>query len=114
MSEHSNRKPRRRKAAERPKKLYPDFPLTPHASGAWMKKIWGKIHYFGRWARRENSKLVRFLDVTMNGEAGPGLPAAGTPRRPDGGFVRQFPPHTAEDVAAGLRTPLDVRAEWWG
>jgi integrase len=47
------------KAADRPKKPYPKFPLTPHPCGKWCKKIRGQMHYFGQWATRQNGRLVR-------------------------------------------------------
>ena len=63
-------------APPRPAKPSRDFPLTPHPNGQWVKKVRGKLHYFGRWADDRKGELA----VALWAEQQADLLAGRTPR----------------------------------
>ncbi|MBN2292338.1 MAG: tyrosine-type recombinase/integrase [Pirellulales bacterium] len=69
---NSTQKPPRVK----PLKPRPDFPLFPHATRRWAKKVRGKLIYFGPWEDPDGA-------LALWNEQKDDLLAGRTPRRPD-------------------------------
>jgi integrase len=66
----------------RQKKPYPDFPLFPHATGQWAKKVRGKLHYFGTDPDAALAKWLADKDHLLAGRA--------RPLHPDGVTLREL------------------------
>ena len=60
---HKSTKSRPSGKLSKPPKPYPNFPLFPHATGRWGKKVRQKIHFFGRWGRKSGDTIVPVEDV---------------------------------------------------
>ena len=84
----------------RPSKPRPDFPLFPHASGRWAKKVRGKFCYFGKVADNPSGQaaLAKWLNQKDD------LLAGRTPRvKGDGLTIRDLVDDSSRPKHSGSR-----------
>src|SRR5262245_7579779 len=58
---------------EKPSKPWADYPLFPHATRRWAKKIRGKLHYFRPWSDAHGAldRYLRTKDYLHRGKEPP-------------------------------------------
>jgi integrase len=70
MTRVNSTAPRRARKPRKPEKPHKDFPLFAHANGQWAKKVRGKIHFFGVWAKPDEAinRWVEEKDALLAGK----------------------------------------------
>ena len=85
--------------AGKPQKPRPDFPLFPHATKRWAKKIRGQMHYFGPWDDPAGAEQ-RYLDQkdALHSGRRPGVDVDGVTLKD---LVNKFLNHKQDRVTSG-------------
>ena len=103
--------------SRRPRKVTkprPDFPLFPHASGRWAKKVRGSLCYFGKTADDPKGQAALALWLDQKDD----LLAGRKPRAKNGGvtladMVNTYLADADDRRAAGELSPLSFRDYQW-
>lgn len=87
-------------SAAKPDKPYPEFPLFPHATKRWAKKIKGRLHYFGPWGNWQ-AALERFQYENDYLQQGKTPPPRDTQALTVGNMVNTLLEHREAKVKSG-------------
>jgi integrase len=96
-------------AKQKPGKPYAGYPLFPHPSGQWAKKIRGRLHYFGVWRDPQAAldRLNREMPYLREGRTPPAVDVSnGCSLRT---LCNAFLQAKEEQVAAGELSPRSFR-----